>query len=116
MRRVRYRLTEAAAEDIEQILIESARLFGPVQRDRYASILEKAVEMVADRPDRVGSRDRGDLARGLRSFHLELAAGRLGAASHIIFYMPSGRGDGVIVVRALHESMDPGRHIGPASA
>jgi toxin ParE1/3/4 len=110
---ISYRLTEAAAEDVEQILIESARLFGPVQRDRYASILEKAIGMVADNPNRVGSRGRDDLSPGLRSFHLELAARRLGAASHIVFYMTTDRGDAVIVVRVLHESMDSTRHIGP---
>jgi toxin ParE1/3/4 len=120
VRRLGYRLTEAADEDIEHILKESARLFGPRQRDAYAALIEKAVGLVVANPERVGSRDRSDLFAGVRSFHVELAARRSGAASHILFYLRGALGDGthgVIVVRVLYEGMEPARHISadPAS-
>jgi toxin ParE1/3/4 len=83
---VKYRLTEAADEDVGDILRETARLFGRLQRRNYAALIEKAIEMVAEHPERGGSRQRDELALGLRSFHVELAAGRRGAASHVLYY------------------------------
>lgn len=78
MSRLGYQLTTAAEEDVAGILRESRRLFGPIQRDKYTQILERAIRMVTEAPERPGSRDRRDLADGVRSFHLELAAGRRG--------------------------------------
>lgn len=110
-----YRLTEAADGDVEGILRESARLFGPGQRDRYARLIETAAEMVAVVPERPGSRARGDLGEGVRSFHVELAARRRGAASHILYYARdvagAVEGKGVVILRVLHEAMEPGRHL-----
>jgi len=109
-----YRLTEAASEDIENILRISARQFGPMQRNRYAEFLEKAAVMIAEAPERPGSWDRCDLAEGVRSFHVEHAAGRRGAAAHVLYYLrgtlDNGR-DGVVIARVLHERMDPARHV-----
>lgn len=108
-----YRLTEAADDDIEGILRESARLFGPGQRNRYAGLIETAAEMVAAEPERSGSRVRGDLGAGVRSFHAELAAKRRGAASHVLYYIEGALGDdrrGVVILRVLHESMEPSLH------
>lgn len=110
----RYRLTRAADGDIEGILAESGRLFGPHQRERYARLIEQAVERVAEEPDRPGSRPRDDLSAGVRSYHVELAAGRRGAASHLVYFargrMADG-GDGIVVLRVLHERMDPLLHV-----
>jgi len=110
----RYRLTEAADADVTDILSESARLFGPRQRDVYAHLIEKAINLVADAPGWPGTRLREDLGEGVRSFHLELAAGRQGAASHAVYYI-AGRmedgSEGIIVLRVLHERMDPAVHV-----
>jgi toxin ParE1/3/4 len=109
----RYRLTEAADDDIVQILSESARVFGPQQRDAYARLLERAVEMIATEPEWPASHAREELGPGVRSFHVELAAGRRGAAAHAIYYrrgtLEDGS-DGIIVLRILHERMDPLLH------
>jgi toxin ParE1/3/4 len=77
-------LTEAADQDVVDILRDTARRFGPLQRAGYADIIGKAVRMVAEDPERPGSRRRDDLSPGLRSFHLEIAARRRGAASHVL--------------------------------
>lgn len=113
MTRRGYRLTEIAAEDVARILEESALQFGPVQQEAYAGLLETALAKVVADPGRPGSRDRSDLAPGLRSFHVELAARRRGAASHIVYDLPARPGENgdVIVVRVVHEAMDPVRHI-----
>jgi toxin ParE1/3/4 len=114
VRRSSYRLTEVADSDVEAILNYTNREFGPHQRDRYAILIDKAAEMVAENPARPGSRARDDLAPGVRSFHLDLAARRRGAAAHILYYLlgkiENGR-DGVIIARILHEAMEPARYI-----
>jgi toxin ParE1/3/4 len=109
-----YRLTEAADEDIEGILRASIRKFGPIQKDRYAELLEKAAKMVAEYPERPGSWDRHDLESGIRSFHVEHAAGRRGAAAHILYYLRGFLDDGsegIVIARVLHERMEPALHI-----
>jgi toxin ParE1/3/4 len=110
----RYRLTTAADEDIDAILRETTRLFGPKQRNRYAEIIQIGIDMVASEPERPGSRSRLEIHAETRSFHLELAAGRLGSAAHQIFYIRHrfDNGDeGVIILRGLHEKMEPRHHI-----
>jgi toxin ParE1/3/4 len=111
---VSYRLTEAAASDVSNILRETTRQFGPVQRRRYAALITRAIELAADQPDRPGSRSREDLAAGLRSLHVEMAAGRRGAAAHVVHYLREQLeygNDGIAVVRVLHERMEPLRHM-----
>ncbi|MGH7044902.1 MAG: type II toxin-antitoxin system RelE/ParE family toxin [Stellaceae bacterium] len=109
-----YRLTEAADDDITDVLRETNRQFGSLQRERYAALIERAIEMVAEAPERPGSRQRDDPATGVRSFHIEIAAGRRGAAAHVVYYLrgrlDDGR-DGVIIARLLHERMEPLRHL-----
>jgi toxin ParE1/3/4 len=108
---VNYRLTEAADDDIAEILQETRRQFGPLQRGKYAALIERAIEMVAEEPERLGSRRRDDLAAGVRSFHIELAAWRRGGASHVVYYLRDDGRDGGIVARLLHERMEPLRHL-----
>jgi toxin ParE1/3/4 len=109
-----YRLAEAAERDVADILRETGRQFGRLQRKRYAELIERGIQMVADNPERPGSRQRDHLGSGVRSFHVELAARRRGAASHVLYYL-RGRlddeRDGVIIARVLHDRMEPLRHM-----
>jgi toxin ParE1/3/4 len=106
--------TEAADADVEHILRESGRRFGPQQRETYARLIDRAVQMVAENPERPGSHGRTELGEAIRSFHLELAERRRGAASHILYYLRGRLDDGtqgVVIARVLHEAMDPTQHI-----
>jgi len=109
-----YQLSEAARADVADILRQTSRRFGALQRRRYGRLMEAAAELISADPNRPGSRSRDDLAPGVRSFPVERAARRRGAASHVLYYAPGmhddGR-DGVIILRVLHERMDPTRHI-----
>lgn len=109
-----HRLTEAAAADVADILRQTTRRFGRLQRSAYARLIDRAIEMIADNPERPGSRQRDELGPGVRSFHVELAARRLGAAAHLLYYhlalLDHGH-EAVMVLRVLHEGMDPARHI-----
>lgn len=111
---MRYRLSDAAALDASNILAETMHRFGPHQRRRYAQLIESAAAIVAEDPDRPASRSRDDIGPGVRSFHVELAVRRRGAAAHVLFYrrtrLLSGDSE-VLILRILHERMDPSRHM-----
>lgn len=112
---MRHRLTRLAQQDVSKILADSYRLFGENQFQKYLGIINTGIAMIADEPLRASSKDRSDIRRGLRSFHLQLAAKRQGGASHVIFYrlstpVPSE----LIVVRILGDHMEPKRRVAAA--
>jgi toxin ParE1/3/4 len=105
-----YLLTRAAERDIRDVLRYTLKHFGPRQLDVYEEIISKGLEMVGDNPDRGGALDRPEIAAGVKLFHLELAVGRSGGASHCIYYTHGIVDDGelgAIILRILHESMEP---------
>jgi toxin ParE1/3/4 len=112
---LRYRLSDAADLDVDRILWETVRRFGPRQRRRYAELISTAIGLGAEAPERPGSRPRDELEPGIRSFHIERAAPRRGAAAHVLFYRveqqyTDGTAD-ILILRVLHERMDPTRHL-----
>jgi toxin ParE1/3/4 len=88
------------------------KMFGPRQVQVYGRLIERGIAMAAENPGRLGSLDRSEISPGVRLLHLELAAGRRGAAAHCLYYMRGRLSDGstgAIVLRVLHERMEP-RH------
>jgi toxin ParE1/3/4 len=109
---MKHQLTEPAEQDIRDILRDTLRMFGPRQTAAYAGIIGPGIALAAEQPDRPGSLARDELAAGIRMLHLEIAAGRRGGAAHCLYYMIDRLSDGstgVIVLRVLHERMEP-RH------
>lgn len=107
---MRHKLTEPAERDIRGILRDTIKMFGPMQMQAYARLIDGGIEMVADSPDRQSSLERSELVPGVRLLHLELAAGRRGAAAHCLYYMTGKLSDGstgTIILRVLHEHMEP---------
>lgn len=107
-----FEATRSADQDIKEILSDTLKRFGPRQVDVYADIIDKGMVMVGEDPERGGSIDRTEIAPDVRLFHLELAAGRSGAASHCLYYTTgrmSNGAVGTIILRVLHERMEP-RH------
>ncbi len=105
-----YEITVTAERDIREILSATLKMFGTHQLETYENIIGKGLEMVGQDPNRPGSIDRSSIAPNVRLFHLELAAGRRGAAAHCLFYttgtMSNGE-TGIFVLRVLHEGMEP---------
>lgn len=105
-----YHVTEPAEQDIDRILTETLRRFGARQVDIYAAIIQRGIDLVAAHPERPGSLDRSNIGESVRLFHLELAAGKRGAAAHCLYYitgkLPDGQ-SGTIILRVLHERMEP---------
>lgn len=114
----RFRLSSPARADIAQILAVSAERWGLEIRRRYAALLAAAMRKVAAQPNGTATRNRADLSRGVRSFHLRHA--RVDGETpvrqpvHVLFYRVV-RPELVEIVRVLHERMEPSRHLGAKS-
>ena len=82
---------------------------------RYAAVVAAGMRKVATEPAGPATRERVELSRGIRSFHLRNArAGKAEAQvrrpAHVLYYRAVRPGL-VEIVRVLHERMEPSRHI-----
>jgi toxin ParE1/3/4 len=112
----RFRLSPLARADLAQILATSAERWGIEGKRRYAAVLAAGMRKVAAEPEGPTTRDRGELFRGIRSFHLRNAGAggaeaKVGRPVHVLYYRAVRPGL-VEIVRVLHERMEPSRHIG----
>ncbi|HLR93796.1 MAG TPA: type II toxin-antitoxin system RelE/ParE family toxin [Jiangellaceae bacterium] len=94
----RYRLTPAAQRDLSSIWDFTEERWNARQAETYIAEIRAAIERVADDPRRGRACDQ--IRKGYR---------RYGIGSHLLFYVESG--EGVDVVRILHQRMDPTRHL-----
>ncbi len=94
----RYRLTPAAQRDLSLIWDYTAERWDVVQAETYVNEIRAAIERVTEDPHR--GRSCEEIRRGYRRYSI---------GSHLLFYFPHG--DGVDVIRILHQRMDPTRHL-----
>jgi toxin ParE1/3/4 len=114
----RFRLARRAQADISHILAGSAEKWGVEARRRYAGLLTCAIRWVAAEPDGRATRERTELAPGMRSFHVRYLrqhdpSERVRRPAHVLYYRLTRPGL-VEIVRVLHERMEPGRHLSTA--
>ena len=95
---VSYTLSGEADADIETIAETSWRQWGLARAEEYLLGLHQTFQMLAEFPDL--GRDAGRIRPGYRQME---------TASHTVFYRRSG--DGILIVRVLHQRMDFGRHL-----
>lgn len=95
---MRYRLSEAAAHDIDEILEQSLVEFGVRQTEAYYTLLMHRLELLGGNPA-MGSVAE-DIRPGYRRFPHE---------SHVIFY--TIRAEDILIVRILHQRRDAIRNI-----
>ena len=95
---MKYQLTGKAARDIKGILEHSVNNFGAAQTEHYFEALKECIELLADNPN-IGHSAEDILPDYLRFPH----------ESHVIFYKRLS--SSILVVRILHERMDPKRHM-----
>jgi toxin ParE1/3/4 len=112
----RYRLSDPAKADIAAVLRTSETTHGTEARIRYRALLTAAMRRIAAEPLGLSTVDRGELSAGVRSFHIrhsrtESREAPVGDPVHVIFYRALSPGL-IEIVRALHERMEPSRHIG----
>ncbi len=93
-----YKLSVAAATDLEVIFEYGIFQFGLQQAKTYIQSMEQRFMLLSDN---LGlGRDAGELTSGLKRFSY---------GSHVIFYLAIPKG--IMVVRVLHQSMDFEQHL-----
>jgi len=95
---VKYQLTDEAIRDVEEILAYSVNNFGLAQTEHHFEALKECIELLADNPN-IGHNAEDILPEYLR-FPYE---------SHVVYYKKLS--SSILVVRILHERMDPERHM-----
>ena len=113
MRRVR--VTGPARRDVTDILRRSRNEFGGAARERYRSLIELALQDLAEDPQRVGARPIDDIRAGYRLYHLgssrpSRAHELPGQPRHIVVFRLDESG-AVIIARVLHERQMLTRHL-----
>ena len=115
---LRYRLSDAAQEDVINVLAWTHEQFGEAARQRYEGLIVAALRDVATQPDRPGSIARTELGVGVRSWHLRLSrdhaaigTGVVRRPRHFLIYRVEPAF--VVVGRLLHDSMGLARHMDP---
>jgi len=91
-------LTHRAEEDLREIWVYSADVWGERQADRYLDALANVLISCGEAPERGKLRDA--VRPGTRSVLAE---------RHVIFYRFDN--DQVVVQRVLHGAMDPSLHL-----
>src|SRR5262249_37617042 len=103
----RIRISRPARQDLASILETSLSRWGEASRQQYARLLGAAMRTIARSPRGATTRDRADLASGVRSFHIRHARGAssVKAPVHVVFYRIN---EGLVeIIRVLHERMEP---------
>jgi toxin ParE1/3/4 len=106
-----------AQDDIEGILAWTLENFGPQTLERYAKLIQTAIEDVGEDPELAGSVHRPEIAKGCRTYHLfhsRKRAGRRGQRvrnpRHLLLYRK--RSDETVEIgRVLHDTMDFEEHL-----
>lgn len=92
-----YRLSTKSVTDLDDIYEYTALNFGLPQARNYLNGLDDCFEILAQQP-----------ARGRRADRIAPELRRYEYRSHVVFYIPEG--EGVMIVRVLHKSMDALKH------
>ena len=93
-----FQFTDKAERDLDGIINYTVQEWGASQANTYLDGLESRAQLLAENPDLGTARET--VFEGLLSFPYE---------SHILYYKKHARG--IVVVRILHQHMDPLKHL-----
>ena len=104
-----YRLTQAAEEQVDAFLFDSARTWGLEAAGRYGQLILVVMAALGDEPDMLGSVEVPQLS-GIRAYPTRLSrlrvepARRVAAPRHLVIYRLAS--DGVVEILGLvHDRM-----------
>ena len=106
------RLSATAEADYQQILRWTVKNFGLAQAQGYANTLSSALTALHAGPEIIGAKLREDIGRHIRTLHVARNGHK--GRHFVMFRVSTVQGQKVIdVLRLLHDSMDPQRHVPP---
>lgn len=105
-------LAPEAQRDIHEALKWSAQKFGERAALRYRALLKQAIRDIEADPERPGSQERPELAKGARVYHLRFSRDRaksregvVHSPRHFLLYRTRS-GSHIDVARVLHDARD----------
>lgn len=105
------RLSRQAEQDCIEIVRWTKKSFGEVQARTCSESIALAIRALKDAPDILGSKLRDEIEPGIRTLHVA-PSGRKGR--HLAVFRVGGE-QIIDVLRLLHDSMDPPRHLSAAN-
>ena len=96
------RLSGPAIKDIGRIGEYTGREWGAAQKRKYLGLIKAGLKAIRATPGLGAPRD--DIGKGRRAHPVR---------KHLIYYRETKTG--LVIVRVLHENMDPGRHLSAGS-
>ena len=96
---VKYKLTNEAVKDLENIWAYTFEKWSVEQADRYYDLIIDEIEYIASNP--LSGRSIDHIRKGYRASKVK---------SHLVFYKFSGKKN-VEIVRILHQRMDVGNRM-----
>jgi toxin ParE1/3/4 len=116
-------LSKPALSNIEHILEWTTGAFGAAGRQRYEALIQTALTDLAANSERLGTRQRDDIALNIITYHLSACRKRTSTSTqvakprHLILFRvnnkptESGSSAEVQILRFLHDSMDFVQHV-----
>lgn len=106
-----------AQRDIVGILVWTQEQFGPLTMQRYALLIQTAIEDIAADPKVLGSEGRPEISDHCRTYHLFYSRkkagkrnGKIRTPRHFLVYRVT-EAEIVEIGRVLHDSMDLEQHL-----
>lgn len=107
-------ITIPARSDLLGIRTYTVERYESKAANSYDALLKQAIRDVREDPYRLGSKERPEISKNIRSYHTMLSRSRAGSTvkkpRHFIFYFLPNENEAVIS-RVLHDSRDIVRHI-----
>ncbi len=100
-------LADQAERDLLEISKWTAKNFGIQQAEHYAETMTLAIEALHDGPEILGTKVRGDIAKGIHTLHVARESRK---GCHFVVFSIS-EGNIINVLRLLHDSMDLAKHL-----
>jgi toxin ParE1/3/4 len=108
-------VAHAARDDLEDILEWTTDTFGNIGRRRYEALIQSALTDLTTDPNRIGTRQRNDIGKGICTYHLSSSRKRANTSTqvakprHLIFFRVNV--NVIQILRLLHDTMDFAQHL-----
>ena len=101
-------LSDEAQRDFDDILIWTVDHFGERQALRYNALIELSIDGLKLGPHQLSVRPRPELGEGVAAMHIARSGQ---PARHVLYLRHTTGAQEIAVLRILHDSQDPLRHL-----
>lgn len=107
-------VTLPARKDLRKIRAYTLARYGRAAADGYERLIKQSFKDLIAEPLRPGSRERQDIHKHIRSYHIALsrvrASAKIKAPRHfVLYFLPDA--DHLVISRLLHDGSDLSNHI-----